>query len=137
MARRISDLPTTDLDDLRALDPVAAAQVVGSMSQTLLLALGDAEYARFRKYCRDNTIDDDVIVEVLAWINESVQEQVEEDTGRPTGPSPPSPNGQPATDELMSPPGAPPDGEPSTPPGKQPATATIKTLGGKAARRTA
>lgn len=137
MARRISDLPTTDLDDLRAVDPAQAASVIGAMSQTLLLALGEAEYARFRKFCRDHATPDELVVQVLQFINGAVQDAVEEETGRPTGSSPRSPNGRAETAALTSPPGSPPDGEPSTPPAKDPAPAQIKRLGGKGGRRTA
>jgi hypothetical protein len=93
MARRMAELPTTDLDDLRKLDPMAAAQVMGSMSSSLLMALGQAEYRRFKQHCHDHHTPDDAIAEVMAFINEAIEESVAEHAGRPTSKPQPSSSG--------------------------------------------
>jgi hypothetical protein len=102
LARRVSDLPTTDLDDLRKLDPQQAATVIGSMSSTLLMALGEAEYRRFREHCRKHATPDDTLVEVLQFINSALTDGVEEESGRPTGPPSPSSSGDAGTEPRMS-----------------------------------
>jgi hypothetical protein len=160
LARRVSDLPTTDLDELQKVNPVQAAALISSMSSTLLLALGDGEYLRFREHCRAHATPDDVIVEVLQWINQAVQGAVEEGAGRPTGPPSPSSSGEPATEPRMSRiislqhgdvtvipegqqaatgTGEPAAGERNPAAGKQPAVSQVKTVGAKSGgrRRTA
>jgi hypothetical protein len=102
MARRMSELPTTDLEQLRDLDPIAAAQVMGSMSASLLLALGEAEYRRFKQHCHDHKTPDDTVAEVMAFINASIEESVAENADRPTQQPQPSSSGPAETDERIS-----------------------------------
>jgi len=150
LARRVSDLPTSDLDQLQKLDPMAAAAMISSMSSTLLMALGDSQYRRFRDHVRTHNTPDEVVVEVMKWINAAVQGEVEAETGRPTGPPPRSSNGGPATAERMSriislqtgdvqvlPDGTPLAGQDQAgpPPETRPPKAEIKALGAKPAGR--
>jgi hypothetical protein len=155
LARRVSDLPSTDLDELQKIDPLAAAAMISSMSSTLLMALGASEYRRFRDHVRTHATPDDVIVEVMQWINAAVQGEVEAEAGRPTGPPPLSSSGEPEPGARMSriislqtgdvtvlpdgvePPGA--ENASPPPPARQPAKTTIKELGPKTGgrRRTA
>jgi hypothetical protein len=102
MARRMADLPSTDLDELRKLDPIQAAQVMGSMSASLLMALGDAEYRRFKAHCHDHHTPDDKVAEVMAFINEAIEESVEQHAERPTPQPQPSSSGPAATGERTS-----------------------------------
>ena len=145
MARRVAELPTTDLDDLSRLNPQQAAAVIASMASTLHLALGPVQYARFRDHCRAHDTPDDIVVSIMQWLNSAVQETVEDDAERPTQSPPPSSNGEPDPGERMSriislqhgdvtvlPPGAPvpglaPEDQPATP-ARQDAATTVKNL---------
>jgi hypothetical protein len=82
LARRVGGV--TDPENA---SPEAQASMVGSMSESLLMAMGPAEYDRFRAHCRKHRTPDEVIIAIMQEINESVQSAAEAAAGRPTMPS--------------------------------------------------
>lgn len=64
-------------------------------AESMLEALGDAEYARFVDHFIAKGADDDVIQAVISDINDQAKANVEAATGRPTLPSSGSSNGEP------------------------------------------
>jgi hypothetical protein len=64
-------------------------------AESMLEALGEAEYARFVDHFIAHGADDDVIMAIVADINDQVHAKIEAATGRPTVPSSGSSNGEP------------------------------------------
>lgn len=96
----ISDLArrVTSSDD----SPESQASLVASMSETLRMAMGDAEYQRFRAHVAQHHTPDRVVIDIMQAINEEIQEAVEKIAERPTGKPQPSSGGPAATGERMS-----------------------------------
>lgn len=83
--------------------PEAQASMVASMSETVMMALGEAEYQRFLAHVQKHHTPDRVIVEIMQAINDEIQAAAEKEAaGRPTGKSSPSSGGPPAMDERTS-----------------------------------
>jgi hypothetical protein len=99
LARRVSNAPETPEE--QEANPEAMAAVVASMSESLLMAMGQAEYERLRRHVRINETTDEVQVEIMQLINDRVQAATEEEAGRPTVPSSPSSNGPEERDERI------------------------------------
>lgn len=71
------------------------------LSRFLRASFGAAEYARFRRHCREHKTPTPVVLKVLAGIQEEMAQAVEAAAGRPTvQPSPSSP-GDEARDERL------------------------------------
>jgi hypothetical protein len=84
------------------MDPDQMAAVVGSMAESLLMAMGTREYERLRKHIRANETPDSIVIEIMQMVNEQIQSVTEAEAGRPTEPSSPSSTGRAATDERIS-----------------------------------
>jgi len=84
------------------MDPDQMAAVVGSMSESLLMAMGTQEYERLRRHVRANGTPDSVVIEIMQMVNEQIQSATEAEAGRPTEPSSPSSTGPGATDDRIS-----------------------------------
>ena len=98
LARRVSG-SGADLEDA---PPQVQASMIGSMSETLLMALGPPEYQRFIDHCDKHHTDDLVIIDIVQMINEQIQSAAEQATGRPTGLSSPSSDGAGTREGQMS-----------------------------------
>ena len=94
----VSELAETAAAGLDSRDPAAVAAI----TQFLRLALGDAEYRRFRAHTREHGTPDEVILDIIAGLNEELGAGVEAATGRPTVPQPGSSPGLPDPDERVS-----------------------------------
>jgi hypothetical protein len=100
LARRVGALDPEA--DPATLDPDAMAAAVGSMSESMLMAMGSAEYERLRKHVRTQQTPDRVVIEIMQMINERIQSESEKETGLPTEPSSRSSAGPAETDERTS-----------------------------------
>jgi hypothetical protein len=98
---RLSDLArrVSAVTDPETAAPEVQAAMVGSMSETLLMAMGPAEYDRFLAHTDKNHTPDEVIIGILQDVNEAVQAATEAAAGRPTMPSSSSSTGSAAMDE--------------------------------------
>jgi hypothetical protein len=94
---RLSILDLSDLarkiTDAGEDTPEAQAGMAATMSSSLVMALGEAEYARFRAHVRTHRTPDRVVIDIMQMINEAIQAAVEQVTARPTRPSSPSSTG--------------------------------------------
>lgn len=81
---------------------VRSPSAVGIVAQFLQLAFGPAEYLRFKSHVRAMKTPDDAVLKILASISDLVTADVQEVTGRPTGPRSRSSAGRSATDERVS-----------------------------------
>jgi hypothetical protein len=109
LARRVQaapgydpDNPVTDPGQPGYVEPAVAAGIMAGFSDSLQMALGDAEYSRFLRHCRSHKTPDSVTVEIMQDINDAAQRGVEERSGRPTLKPSPSGNGPGATDERTA-----------------------------------
>ncbi|MFI6793682.1 hypothetical protein ACIBG4_40760 [Nonomuraea sp. NPDC050383] len=64
---------------------------VGILADIYRSLLGPAEYARFRRHCREHDVDGGLLVEIIA----GTMAEASEDAGRPTGRPSDSPDGPP------------------------------------------
>lgn len=78
------------------------AAEVAVVYQTLSSAFGDDVFARFREHVRVNRTPDDVIYDILAYLNECVHANIEAYTERPTQPPSGSSGGDSGTGEPTS-----------------------------------
>jgi hypothetical protein len=101
LARRVGAASGLSEEELQG-NPEAMAAAVSSMSESLLMAMGSAEYERFRKHVRAQRTPDRVTIEIMQMINEQIQSAVEEQAGRPTGPSSPPSTGPAETGERIA-----------------------------------
>jgi len=101
LARRVGTAGNGNLSE-DDMDPDMMAAVVGSMSESLLMAMGSKEYERLRKHVRVNETPDSIVIDIMQMVNEQIQSVTEAEAGRPTEPSSPSSTGPGATDDRIS-----------------------------------
>jgi len=82
--------------DVRGMVDIAANTAV------LRSALGPAEYARFRAHCAGRQTPDEVILNIIGYVNDLVEQAQQGMTGRPTVPSAGSSPGQADRDDRVS-----------------------------------
>src|SRR5260370_1041077 len=90
-------LSTLDLSELAGMavqgDEGNAPQAIATLAAFLQIALGPAQYVRFRNHCREHKTDDDTLIAIMQMINGHIGVFVEAETGRPPCPQPSSSDG--------------------------------------------
>jgi hypothetical protein len=83
----------------RAGDQEAMAAI---MAESLFMALGADEYARFYEHTNTHDTPDETVIDIMTWLNEQAEEKAGEQAGRPTRRRPSSPGGPQDQGERMS-----------------------------------
>ena len=94
----VSELATAAMEGADTNSPEGAALISGFLQA----AFGPGEYPRFRRHCRSHKTSDRTLLELVMYLQETVEEHVEEITDRPTPSRSRSSRGQPAQEERTS-----------------------------------
>lgn len=71
-------------------------------AETLLMALGPQEFARFSSHVEEHDTPDDTVIKITEWIQGEAEKRASKEAGRPTLPQPSSSNGLLGRDAPMS-----------------------------------
>jgi hypothetical protein len=80
-------------------DQVAQASM---FAETLVMALGDEEFARFHDHVTARGTPDEVVIAIADWIDKEAEKRAKDEAGRPTPRRSPSSSGQPDQGGRMS-----------------------------------
>lgn len=72
------------------------------MAESLFMALGEAEYARFYEHTDAHDTPDETVIEIMNWLNEQAEAKAAQQAGRPTKRRPSSPGGPQGREDRMS-----------------------------------
>lgn len=89
-------LSILELSELAAMSigrRTAEAAEAAAIYQTFFQAFGEDEYERFKQHVRERKTPDEVLLKILQYLNEVVQQNIEAAAGRPTQSSSSSPPG--------------------------------------------
>jgi len=75
---------------------------IAMISSFLSLAMGPVEYMRLRAHVREHNTPPSVQFDMVTEISDALQDYAEQETGRPTKPSSPSPDGPQDRDERIA-----------------------------------